>query len=80
MKKFLIYIVAAVSVSLILPSCSDLLDTESPSSFDDSTVYSEYTLAEQTIYAIHACFSEQNEFTVAVSFHGTVIIPISNGM
>lgn len=62
MKKFLICIFTAASVALILPSCSNLLDTESPSSFDDATVYSNYTLAEQTIFAIHASFSEQNSY------------------
>ncbi len=47
---------------MVLGSCDKILDQESPSSFDDATVYSNYALAEQTIFSIHIAFGEQNSY------------------
>lgn len=62
MKKLFYSIMAVAAASLMTLSCNSILETESPSSFDDKTVYSNYTLAEETIFAIHQKFSEQNSY------------------
>ncbi len=62
MKKILYSIAAILAATVLAVSCDKILETESPSSFDDVTVYSNYTLAEQTIFALHQKFSEQNSY------------------
>jgi hypothetical protein len=47
---------------MALSSCEKMLDQSSPSTFDDSVVYANYTLAEQTIFSIHIAFGEQNSY------------------
>ncbi len=47
--------------SVMLASCGDnLLDTQSPSSLDDATIFSIYDLAEGTINNIYTYYGEQN--------------------
>ena len=47
--------------SMMLASCGDnLLDTQSPSSLDDATIFSIYDLAEGTINNIYTYYGEQN--------------------
>ena len=62
MKKIIILISALVLASMALSSCEKILDQSSPSTFDDSVVYANYTLAEQTIFSIHIAFGEQNSY------------------
>ncbi len=58
--KTLKYICAVALVSL-LGSCADLLETESKSSFDEATVFSNYDLAEQSNVGIfQALLSKSN--------------------
>ncbi len=61
MKKIII-VTAALVALMTIPSCEKVLDQKSPSTFDDSVVYSNYTLAEQTIFSIHIAFGEQNSY------------------
>ena len=61
MKKIII-VTAALVAPMTIPSCEKVLDQNSPSTFDDSVVYSNYTLAEQTIFSIHIAFGEQNSY------------------
>ena len=60
MKKNLIYIICAFMAVAMLPSCSALLDQESPSTFDESTVFANAGLAEGTIFGVVEAFSETN--------------------
>ena len=62
MKKIIILVSALVLASMALSSCEKILDQSSPSTFDDSVVYANYTLAEQTIFSIHIAFGEQNSY------------------
>ncbi len=62
MKKIIILVSALVLASMALSSCEKMLDQSSPSTFDDSVVYANYTLAEQTIFSIHIAFGEQNSY------------------
>ena len=62
MKKILYYISVVLVGTLAFSSCDQLLDQTSPSTSDDATVYSNYTLAEQTIFSIHIAFGEQNSY------------------
>ena len=62
MKKILLFVPALVLMMMTVPSCEKVLDQNSPSTFDDSVVYSNYTLAEQTIFSIHIAFCEQNSY------------------
>lgn len=62
MKKIIKYSALAAASILMLVSCNKFLDASSPSAADDATVYSNYTYAEQTIFAIHQKFSEQNSY------------------
>ncbi len=62
MKKIIILISALVLASMALSSCEKILDQSSPSTFDDSVVYANYTLAEQTIFSIHIALGEQNSY------------------
>lgn len=63
MKKLIYTAIAAMSFcgsSLLMTSCDDLLDTKSPSSMDDSNIFSIYDLAEGTIKNIYIYYGEQN--------------------
>ena len=62
MKKIIILVSALVLASMAFSSCEKMLDQSSPSTFDDSVVYANYTLAEQTIFSIHIAFGEQNSY------------------
>lgn len=61
MKK-IIYITFVFAASFILNSCQDTFDlsSETQSSFDESIVFANYTLAEQTIYGIYNTFGQTN--------------------
>ena len=61
MKKILYFLSAAVVAALAV-SCDKFLDSDSPSAFDASTVYSNYTLTEGTIYGITETFCEVNSY------------------
>ena len=43
-------------------SCEKFLDSESPSTFDAGTVYSNYSLTENTIFSIAQSFGETNNY------------------
>lgn len=59
MKKIAYILMIAASVSLF--SCtSDFLDVETKSEFDESIVFSNYTLAEYNVFGIAAAFGETN--------------------
>lgn len=60
MKKTAQYIFGAFAALAVLTSCEALLDQESPSTFDESTVFSNAGLADGTIYGIVESFSEVN--------------------
>ena len=62
MKQLAYYILSAAVLALSLSSCERFLDTESPSAFDAATVYSNYTLAEGTIFGITEAFCEVNSY------------------
>ena len=62
MKKIIILISSLVLASMAISSCEKILDQSSPSTFDDSVVYANYTLAEQTVFSIHIAFGEQNSY------------------
>ncbi len=61
MKK-IYYLIAAAAVAFCAVSCEQFLDTTSPSAFDSETVYSNYGLAEGTIYGITEAFCEVNSY------------------
>ena len=60
MKK-LLYILASAAM-LLNSSCSDMLEAETQSSFDDSVVFSNYTLAEYNIYSIYQTFMQDKSY------------------
>ena len=51
MKKIFAYILCAAGMTLAAASCEKFLDTESPSTFDAATVYSNYSLTESAIFS-----------------------------
>ncbi len=61
MKKIL-YILSAALVAAAAVSCEKFLDSESPSTFDAATVYSNYSLTENTIFSIAQSFGETNNY------------------
>ena len=61
MKKTL-YIISAVAAVLTAWSCESILDSESPSTFDAATVFSNYNLAENTVFSISQSFGETNSY------------------
>ena len=61
MKK-IIYILSAVMMSAMAVSCEKFLDSASPSTFDAATVYSNYSLTENTIFSIAQSFGETNNY------------------
>ena len=62
MKKTLKYILAAVLISMAATSCEQFLDSESSSTFDESAVYANYSLTENTIFSISQSFGETNNY------------------
>ena len=62
MKKIFAYILAAAGMTLAAASCEKFLDTESPSTFDAATVYSNYSLTESAIFSITQSFGETNNY------------------
>ena len=62
MKKTLYYILAAVITVAFTASCESILDSESPSTFDSATVFSNYNLAESTVFSISQSFGETNSY------------------
>ena len=61
MKKIL-YILSAATMAILAVSCEKFLDSESPSTFDAATVYSNYSLTENTIFSIAQSFGETNNY------------------
>ncbi|MBP3202425.1 MAG: RagB/SusD family nutrient uptake outer membrane protein [Bacteroidales bacterium] len=61
MKKTLKYILSATLISFAVVSCN-VLDTPSTSSFETSSVFSSYSLAERAIFGISEVFSENNSY------------------
>ena len=62
MKKILFYILGVTATLLMASSCEKFLDSESPSTFDAATVYSNYSLTENTIFSISQSFGETNNY------------------
>ena len=62
MKKIILYFLGAAALLSLGTACEKFLDSESPSAFDASTVYSNYDLAEGTIYGITEAFCEVNSY------------------
>ena len=61
MKKRL-YILSAAVIAATAVSCEKFLDSKSPSTFDSATVYSNYSLTENTIFSIAQSFGETNNY------------------
>ena len=61
MKK-IVYILSAALMTALAVSCEKFLDTESSSTFDAETVYSNYTLTENAIFSISQSFGETNSY------------------
>ena len=62
MKKIVFYILGVTATLLLASSCEKFLDSESPSTFDASAVYSNYSLTENTIFSISQSFGETNNY------------------
>ena len=62
MKKIILCVFSAIALLSLGTSCEKFLDSESPSSFDSATVYSNYDLAEGTIFGITETFCEVNSY------------------
>lgn len=69
MKKIFIYLISAAAAVASISSCDittleggSVLDRNSPSTFDGATVYSNYALAEGTIFGIVETFCEVNSY------------------
>lgn len=62
MKTFKTIIIAAgLATALLMTGCNNLdLTTPTQSSFDESVVFSNYTLAEYNIYSIYEVFGHTN--------------------
>lgn len=58
-KKIIAISFCAVTLGLA-SSCSKVLDVASPSTFDESTVFSNYTLAEYNVFSISEVFGHTN--------------------
>ena len=61
MKK-IVYILSVALMATLAVSCEKFLDSESPSTFDAATVYSNYSLTENTIFSIAQSFGETNNY------------------
>lgn len=63
MKKKALYILCAFAAAAILPSCEmSILDQESPSTFDESTVFANAGMAEGALYGVAHIFGETNSY------------------
>jgi SusD family. len=62
MKNIIKFALSAIAALAIMPSCDAILDQESPSTFDGTTVFANYTLAEGTIFGITETFCEVNSY------------------
>ena len=56
MKKIINLILCFAVISALASSCDNLLKPESPSTYETETVYSNYNLAEGTIFGITEAF------------------------
>ena len=56
MKKILNFVLCIAAAACLVSSCDNLLKPESPSSYETSAVYSNYTLAENAIFGISHAF------------------------
>lgn len=54
------YILGAAVLSMMASSCNEILDQPSPSTFDESTVFSQYALAEYNVFSISEVFGHTN--------------------
>ena len=61
MKK-IVYILSVALMATLAVSCEKFLDSASPSTFDAATVYSNYSLTENTIFSIAQSFGETNNY------------------
>lgn len=59
MKK-LLNIFSALIIGGMVASCEDVLEAPTQSSFDETIVFSNHTLAEQAVFGIYAVFGETN--------------------
>lgn len=57
--KYLV-VIAALIPALALTSCDDYLDEESKSEYNDNTVFSNYSLAEDAVRSIYSYFAQTN--------------------
>lgn len=53
-------IIFALLLGLIVTSCNDYLEVQSPSEYDDKTVYSNVSLAEDAVINIYSYFAQTN--------------------
>lgn len=56
MKKIIYFVICIATAACLASSCDNLLRPQSPSSYEDATVYSNYTLAESAIFGISHVF------------------------
>lgn len=62
MKKTISLILGAAAAVSMIYSCTPVIEQESPSTFDESVVYSNYSLTEGTIFGICQVFGETNNY------------------
>ena len=62
MKKTLIYTLSIAAIALCATSCNKFLSTQSPSTFDEATIFSSSDLAEGAIFGITETFCEVNSY------------------
>ncbi len=62
MKKIFTLIFAVAAVCASLASCDAILDQESPSTFSDQIVFSNYDLTEYNIFGVLHSFGETNNY------------------
>ncbi len=60
MKKFAYILLFALSATFA--SCGDILESETKSAFDESVVFSNYTLAEYNVFSISETFGHTNNY------------------
>ena len=62
MKKIFAYILGIAAAAALTVSCDRFLDTESPSTYEQSTVFSNYGLAENAVLGVSEIFAENNSY------------------
>ena len=62
MKKIFELILLSATLILAGTSCDAILNQDSPSAYDPATVYSNYSLAEGTVFGITEAFCEVNSY------------------